>query len=342
MNVLLYADATLDIRLSPIVENLNRICSGISFARGNEVFLVPGSVVSVDNTYRELSPSLLQEAKTADQAILFTKKPYDNNFFWESKSNLCIISFFAWEDLTTLPVNNGAVYFIAALLCREIDLGIPHDDNIGCINDFWWDKRGVDVGMRAAFICPQCQQAFKRRKNPKKKLSLYNCVTAILNDISHSSRANSDIVDFWRLSPTHTDFDVFLCHNSEDKPEIRTISEQLKLHGIRPWLDEDELRPGLAWQDTLEQQIPVIKTAAVFVGPNGTGPWQDVEIRAFLREFVRRRCIVIPVILSNATTATTVPELPVFLRQMTWIDMRKDKPDPMKLLLWGITGIRQS
>jgi hypothetical protein len=34
------------------------------------------------------------------------------------------------------------------------------------------------------------------------------------------------------------DFDVFLCHNSTDKPAVRRIRELLKEHGILPWLDE--------------------------------------------------------------------------------------------------------
>ena len=33
-------------------------------------------------------------------------------------------------------------------------------------------------------------------------------------------------------------FDVFLCHNSLDKPAVKRIAESLKELGIRPWLDE--------------------------------------------------------------------------------------------------------
>lgn len=34
------------------------------------------------------------------------------------------------------------------------------------------------------------------------------------------------------------DFDVFLCHNSEDKPAVKKIGETLRDVGILPWLDE--------------------------------------------------------------------------------------------------------
>ena len=55
-------------------------------------------------------------------------------------------------------------------------------------------------------------------------------------------------------------------------------------------------------------------SAIVFIGKNGFGPWRQSEIRAFLSEFVNRDCPVIPVILPDAET---IPELPIFLRQMT-------------------------
>jgi WD40 repeat protein len=131
------------------------------------------------------------------------------------------------------------------------------------------------------------------------------------------------------------DFDVFLCHNSEDKPMVKNVGELLKERGILPWLDEWELRPGLPWQRVLEQQIVQIKSAAVFIGQSGIGPWQQLELEAFLREFVARGCPVIPVLLRDAPKK---PGLPVFLRGMTWVDFRKEDPDPMEQLIWGITG----
>ena len=39
-------------------------------------------------------------------------------------------------------------------------------------------------------------------------------------------------------------FDVFLCHNSEDKPVVREIAQKLAEKGIKPWLDEADIRGG--------------------------------------------------------------------------------------------------
>lgn len=130
-------------------------------------------------------------------------------------------------------------------------------------------------------------------------------------------------------------FDVFLCHNSEDKLVVKSIGNELIRRGLRPWLDEWELQPGLPWQELVEEQIEDIKSAAVFVGKSGLGPWQQVEIRGLLSEFVERKCPVIPVILNDAPKK---PKFPLFLREMAWVDFRKEEPDPIQQLIWGITG----
>jgi nucleotide-binding universal stress UspA family protein len=130
-------------------------------------------------------------------------------------------------------------------------------------------------------------------------------------------------------------FDVFLCHNSEDKNAIKALGEQLIRAGLRPWLDEWELRPGLPWQQALEDQIEQIRSAAIFVGPSGIGPWQRRELDAYLREFVDRGCPVIPVILPGVLRE---PGLPPFLKGHIWVDFRERDPDPLDRLIWGITG----
>jgi len=130
-------------------------------------------------------------------------------------------------------------------------------------------------------------------------------------------------------------FDVFLCHNSKDKPAVIEVAEQLQQRGIVPWLDIWHLRPGFSWQRALEQQIDQIGAAAVFVGGSGFGPWQSQEIDAFLRAFVNRQCPVIPVLLQDAPKE---PQLPLFLQGLMWVDFRLQYPEPMGQLMWGITG----
>jgi formylglycine-generating enzyme required for sulfatase activity len=131
-------------------------------------------------------------------------------------------------------------------------------------------------------------------------------------------------------------FDVFLCHNSEDKLFIRDIARKLRGEKLTPWLDEEQLRGGDVWSEVVDDISQEIKTVAVFVGRNGFGPWQKAEISGFLHDCVERDIRVIPVLLDNAPPGN--PRLPFFLRGRIWIDFRQPEPDPFELLFRGITG----
>ena len=119
-------------------------------------------------------------------------------------------------------------------------------------------------------------------------------------------------------------FDVFLSHNSKDKPVVRELAEALQDRGLKVWLDEWELVPGRPWQEALEEIIETAKTAAVLVGQDGMGPWEDREMRACLSEFVDRKLPVIPVLLPGAAKQ---PDLPLFLKAFTWVDLRDGLTD---------------
>lgn len=135
------------------------------------------------------------------------------------------------------------------------------------------------------------------------------------------------------------DFDVLLCYNPHDLEAVKEIGELLKVHGILPWLDVWEAQPGRSWQQCLQEQIEHVRSIAVFVGSNGLGSWEYLQIEAFIRQFVENGCPVIPVILAGAPHE---PALPHFLKGMIWVDFRKQQPDPLEQLMWGITGKQMS
>ena len=115
------------------------------------------------------------------------------------------------------------------------------------------------------------------------------------------------------------EFDVFLSHNSKDKPTVRQLDEALKQRALKVWLDERDLIPGQPWEEALEQIIGTVRSVAVLIGNDGLGPWENVEMRAFLTEFVSRKAPVIPVLLPGAPAQ---PNLPMFLTRFTWVDLR--------------------
>jgi hypothetical protein len=137
------------------------------------------------------------------------------------------------------------------------------------------------------------------------------------------------------------DHDVFLCHNSINKPAAREIALRLRRDfNIFAWLDEWELQPGMPWQRAISERMKSIRSIAVIIGRDGPGPWQEQEVERGLREAVKRSCPVIPVILKDCERDPELPDFLENLEALTWVDFRKDAPDPWRRLVWGITGER--
>jgi hypothetical protein len=188
----------------------------------------------------------------------------------------------------------------------------------------------ISIG-RPDIICPVCEH----RVSLSDDYGLANGteqLTVAMNASADALREAAAASAVVRGKEEVAEFDVFLCHNWENKPAVRRLAQQLRERGLRPWLDEEQLRPGLRWQPVLEEVIASIPAAVVIVGPQGVGPWQDQELDAFIRQFIRRRCPVVPVLLPGARRLN----LPVFLDGLTWVDLTE--PDPLDRLHWGITG----
>lgn len=139
-----------------------------------------------------------------------------------------------------------------------------------------------------------------------------------------------------RLKREAGDYDVFLCHNVKDKPQVLKIAKDLEARGILPWLDIHEIQPGSRWQQEMARGIEMSRSAAVLIGPSGPGPWHAAEMELINDWSARNRGRrVIPVILEGTEED---PELPGFLRVWSTVDMRTTDPDPIGQLVWGITG----
>jgi GTPase SAR1 family protein len=133
------------------------------------------------------------------------------------------------------------------------------------------------------------------------------------------------------------DFDVFLSYNSSDRDSVLAIANRLVARGILPWLDVWEIQPGKHWQPALSTIIRGVRSAAVFIGPQGIGRWQLKEVEELLRETEQWNRPIIPVILPGVEGD---PEMPPFLGSFHLVDMRQLAPDPFDRLVWGITSQR--
>jgi small GTP-binding protein len=280
-----------------------------------------------------------------------------------------------WKGAMTFTARVGGTcgMFLHDLGEGHAELTLFYEKTIGEESRFYFEefvhthlqRRAIaeTIQRRRIYVCPNCGEPFtesavrRRREAGHEWIRCGVCETqvsildryvqltpmrqSVVQEMDRSADAQRDLSTAaakLQGKIATGDFDVFLCHHGIDKSHVKKVGEQLKEQGILPWLDEWELRPGIPWQRLLEEQIEQIKSAAVFVGKNGLGPWQHLELEAFLREFVNRGSPVIPVLLSDAPDE---PQLPRFLRGMTWVDFRIQEPDPMRQLMWGITGERE-
>jgi hypothetical protein len=187
-------------------------------------------------------------------------------------------------------------------------------------------------------ICPDCG---KRMPLVDLLAAPTAASTAVAKQMDANARAGRQrITAEWVIKAKEAEdkYDVFLSHNSKDKDAVEKIARELKRIGIQPWLVKWELEPGKSWVAALQKAIPNIACAAVFYGPAGIGPWEQEEMEAFLVEFVRRGCSVLPAILPDAPDE---PDLPVFLKTKTWVNLRDWKDpdsDAFPRLVCGILG----
>lgn len=145
------------------------------------------------------------------------------------------------------------------------------------------------------------------------------------------------IQDCLTLKNTYPQFDVFLAYNSLDKVKVRFIHEKLKRRGLNPWLDEEQIRPGQAFIDEIQQAIPFVKSAAIFIGLQESGKWQDLEFQAFIFQFVSRR---IPLIIVLLPGVRSLPQHLEFLKLFRSVSFAEgiDDENALRLLEWAITG----
>lgn len=126
--------------------------------------------------------------------FLVTDVPYDNNFFLEKYENLIILSFYNWKYLTTLPKENGLLYWICDMMLSVVTpQEVEHKKITGCINDFLWEKDGIDIGMRHAGLCISCLKSLQKKKLTKVKQILLEDIKLCLDLLSQSSKWNKSI-----------------------------------------------------------------------------------------------------------------------------------------------------
>jgi tetratricopeptide (TPR) repeat protein len=134
---------------------------------------------------------------------------------------------------------------------------------------------------------------------------------------------------------------VFLSHATADKTFVEELARRLReREGIQAWLDKWNLIPGASWQPAIEDALKECESCAVFIGPEGLGPWQTEEMHLAINRRVcdsEQRFRVIPVLLPGAKRES----LPALLVNTTWVEFRGsiNDSDAFHRLVSGIRGV---
>jgi hypothetical protein len=116
---------------------------------------------------------------------------------------------------------------------------------------------------------------------------------------------------------------VFMAHASEDKAIIRRLHSKLVSVGIKPWLDEVDLKPAVEWRQVIKTEVRTCDLFLACLTKNSAkGGFLAEEFKLALDSYYRSRrgtVYLIPVKLSKCE----VPDVSVkrgSLKDFQWLD----------------------
>jgi hypothetical protein len=103
--------------------------------------------------------------------------------------------------------------------------------------------------------------------------------------------------------------DAFLAYNSVDSRLVRSIADRLKIAGLKPWFDEDDVVLGRESVDQMTQGLKQSGCAVFFLGEGGFGTWQGgLEYHLAVVERVKHQRRVFAVLLPGGPDMDSLPE----------------------------------
>jgi formylglycine-generating enzyme required for sulfatase activity len=125
---------------------------------------------------------------------------------------------------------------------------------------------------------------------------------------------------------------VFLCHASQDKPTVWKLHRYLKQHGVKPWLDQEDLLPGEDWEVEIPKALYASDVILVCLSKNSVNKegFVQKEITFALDKAMEKpegTIFIIPVKLEDC-------EIPRRLTRYQWVDL--SRADGRKRLLMGL------
>ena len=119
---------------------------------------------------------------------------------------------------------------------------------------------------------------------------------------------------------------VFISYSSQDRDFVQRLAEDLKKRDIPVWFDETELEPGDSIIGAIEAGIDKMEFLIVVLSPASVDSgWVTQEVRMALHKGISgKKVSVIPVLRQEC-------QIPGFLRDLKYLDMRSDRDYPAGL-----------
>jgi WD40 repeat protein/GTPase SAR1 family protein len=113
-------------------------------------------------------------------------------------------------------------------------------------------------------------------------------------------------------------YDVFLSHNSQDKPRVRVLAEKLRDAGLRVWFDDWIIKPGDDIYLAIKRGLEAARAQVLCLSPTALGSnWVALERSTVIfRDPSNAGRRFIPLLLANC-------ELPDALRRYKSVDYRR-------------------
>jgi len=122
---------------------------------------------------------------------------------------------------------------------------------------------------------------------------------------------------------------VFISYSRHDSPFVDRLTNDLRQHGVKVWIDRENIEPGKGWQAEIEQGLGNAFSLIFVLSSNSLkSTWMLTELSAFKATNKK----IIPVAIEDVD----VSALPADIAKIQWADFRQSYQNGIQSLLSGL------
>jgi hypothetical protein len=195
MKVLLQKDDGKWLDLAGVAKVLNQTCASVAFtlAADRPCDKFTRTLMNLDDECERLLRLTASVESDADLAVYLTPRRLADSHFLHERGDVAIVSLHEWIQLTPLPKENGAAYFIAHIIADTIAQPRRHSSPHGCLYDNLWVKTEIDRCLKQAHLCQVCRTHFEGKQKHPDRAALMTDVVALLDLVANTSRWGRNI-----------------------------------------------------------------------------------------------------------------------------------------------------